>query len=267
MSKVTDQVVVFVHDKNVIEGFLRGDPLLHLYGLGDLDDFFFPHTCWFGLTGGTGLRAIVLLYAGLEMPTVIALSDRNGRATLGELVRGMAHLLPRRFYAHLSPGLAAELEGYELLPRGRHLKMALTDRPALDAADTSRAVRLGPSDIEELHTLYARSYPGNWFDRRMLETHQYFGVREHGELVAAGGVHVFSPRYRVCALGNVTAQPELRGRGLGTAVTAAVCKSVLETVDHIGLNVKADNVGAVRCYRRLGFSDHAEYGEFVATAR
>ena len=33
------------------------------------------------------------------------------------------------------------------------------------------------------------------------------------------------------------------------------------TVDHIGLNVKADNAAAVACYRRLGFRPVAEYEE------
>ena len=36
-----------------------------------------------------------------------------------------------------------------------------------------------------------------------------------------------------------------------------------ETVDHIGLNVKADNAPALACYRRLGFEVAAEYGEFM----
>jgi ribosomal protein S18 acetylase RimI-like enzyme len=32
-------------------------------------------------------------------------------------------------------------------------------------------------------------------------------------------------------------------------------------VEHIGLNVKADNLSAIRCYRRLGFERAAVYQE------
>ena len=44
--------LVCLHDKAVIEGFLRRNPLLHIYPLGDLDDFFWPHTTWYGLQDG-----------------------------------------------------------------------------------------------------------------------------------------------------------------------------------------------------------------------
>jgi ribosomal protein S18 acetylase RimI-like enzyme len=34
-------------------------------------------------------------------------------------------------------------------------------------------------------------------------------------------------------------------------------------VDYIGLNVKADNTGAISCYERLGFEKIALYGEYT----
>ncbi|MFI6819991.1 hypothetical protein ACIBJE_03430 [Micromonospora sp. NPDC050187] len=34
-------------------------------------------------------------------------------------------------------------------------------------------------------------------------------------------------------------------------------------VDHVALNVRADNVAALRLYGRLGFTPVAEYGEFA----
>jgi ribosomal protein S18 acetylase RimI-like enzyme len=39
---------------------------------------------------------------------------------------------------------------------------------------------------------------------------------------------------------------------------------LLQTVDLIGLNVRADNVAAIACYRRLGFTVVAEYEEYMA---
>ena len=71
-----------------------------------------------------------------------------------------------------------------------------------------------------------------------------------------------SPRYRVAALGNIATHPKYRGKGYGTAVTAKLCGSLLREVDHIGLNVKADNKSAIRCYEKLGFEVVCSYGEY-----
>ncbi|MHC4559779.1 MAG: GNAT family N-acetyltransferase, partial [Planctomycetota bacterium] len=111
-------------------------------------------------------------------------------------------------------------------------------------------------------SFFKKAYPGNFFEPRMLETNQYYGIRESDELISIAGVHVYSQRYKVAALGNITTHPNYRGRGYGTTVTAKVCKSLLREIDHIGLNVKADNTSAVRCYEKLGFEVVDSYGEF-----
>jgi len=85
--------------------------------------------------------------------------------------------------------------------------------------------------------------------------------------VAAAGVHVYSASRGVAALGNIATHPDRRGRGLGRAVTARLCASLLATVRHIGLNVHAENAAAIACYRGLGFEAVARYGEFVVTKR
>jgi predicted GNAT family acetyltransferase len=97
----------------------------------------------------------------------------------------------------------------------------------------------------------------------MLEPGQYLGAFAGDEIVAVAGVHVYSERYRVAALGNVSTHPRHRGRGLGTA---ALCRRLLGRVDRIGLNVKADNAAARRCHEKLGFEVRAPYEE-VAVAR
>jgi predicted GNAT family acetyltransferase len=45
-------------------------------------------------------------------------------------------------------------------------------------------------------------------------------------------------------------------------VTAQLCKSLLNKIDHIGLNVKSDNKSAIRCYEKLGFEAIGSFGEF-----
>jgi len=40
---------VCLHDKSAIEQFLRRNTWLHLYELGDLDEFFWQYTTWYAL--------------------------------------------------------------------------------------------------------------------------------------------------------------------------------------------------------------------------
>jgi ribosomal protein S18 acetylase RimI-like enzyme len=144
--------------------------------------------------------------------------------------------------------------------------MALQHPARLEALDLSATVALSPADLTDILSLYERSYPGNWFDSRMLETGQYFGLRQEGHLVSIAGIHVYSPVYRVAALGNITTDPAYRGHGFGRATTARLCQSLRQTVDHIGLNVKAGNRAAIHLYQQLGFEIVASYGEYMMTA-
>ncbi|MBV1853033.1 GNAT family N-acetyltransferase [Catellatospora tritici] len=250
-----------VHDREELAGLLGRDPARYAYQLGDLDDFFWPYTTWYRRDD-----ALALVYHGGGLPTLLAF-DPDGPGSVGPLLRGLLPLLPGTFYAHLSPGAETVLaEAYRLEPGGPHLKMALTDPAALAAAEPLGDV-LDPADLPELSALYDAAYPGNWFDRRMLETGQYVGVRRDGRLLAVAGVHVWSPAYRVSALGNVTTHPDVRGQGLARGAVAALCRRLRETVDHVTLNVHADNAAALALYARLGFTPIAEYGEFTCVAR
>jgi ribosomal protein S18 acetylase RimI-like enzyme len=256
---------VNLREKAEIEAFLRRDPLLHIYGIGDLDPFYWSYTSWYGLRTDAALHAIVLLYTGGSPPTMLAL----GRETepLCELVASIRPRLPSRFYCHLSPGVNRILAPhYTMTSQGVHWKMGLSKPERIEEVKTGEVVGLGPGDGEELLRFYRDSYPGNWFDPRMLETGCYCGIREGDELVSVSGIHLFSPEYRVAALGNIATRPDRRGRGLGLRVTAALCRRLLQEVDHVGLNVRADNRSAIRIYERLGFERVSEYEEFEAEA-
>jgi GNAT superfamily N-acetyltransferase len=253
-------------DKAQIEAVLRKHAELHIYSLGDLDDFFWPRTTWYGWSRQGDVQDLVLIYAGPGLPTVVGIGEQPG--VLGSRMREVIPLLPPRFYAHLSPGVEeAFRETHKLDSHGPHYKMALRDTSCVAAIDGSAAVRLTEQDLDELVRLYDQSYPGNWFDPQMLGTGQYFGLRADGRLVSAAGVHVYSEQYRVAAIGNVVTHPAYRNQGFGRRVTARLCRSLGETVEHIGLNVKADNDAGLACYRRLGFEIVAPYGEFTVARK
>lgn len=254
---------ICLHDKKEIEHFLRKDVYLQIYSIGDLDDFFWPYTTWYGSRSDGKIEAATLVYAGLPLPTLLALSGEH--AAMAKLLSSILHLLPNQFYAHLSPGLEAVFaKTHDLEPYGEHDKMALLDTARIPNTECSGAVRLSQFDLADIQALYQKSYPENWFDPRMLDTGRYFGIKEGRRLISIAGVHVYSPQYKVAALGNIATVPRHRNEGYGTRVTATLCKSLLKEGMRIGLNVKSDNAAAKACYERLGFKIVAVYGEFMA---
>jgi len=254
---------IHLDDKNQIEAFLRKNVFLNIYSLGDLDDFFWPSTNWYALTNTTWIKAMILVYTGGSLSCLHALTEGENIHYMEELLLSLISTFPKRFYAHLSLGLEGTLgKHYTLKSHGKHYKMALTKESALSRIDTSEVIALSMSDLNEIVSLFQAAYPENWFDPRLLDTNQYYGVRVSGKLVSLAGVHVYSRRYRVAALGNITTHPEYRGKGYGTAATARLCKSLLHEIDHVGLNVKVDNASAIRCYKKLGFEAVDSYGEY-----
>jgi len=246
-------------DRDRIRTWLRRDAPLHLYELGDLDEFFWPHTTWF-----VGEDALALLYTPPQLAVLVAFAREAERPAMAALLASIRDELPAPLYAHLSPGLVGALAPrYVPASRDTYLRMVLGDRDRVRAVDTTAVAQLGPADRDELAAFYARAYPGNWFDPRMLETRQYFAIRIAGALAAVAGIHVYSASERVAALGNIATAPEHRRHGLAAKVTARLCESLLETVDAIGLNVSAANRAALACYERLGFVSVATFEEIA----
>lgn len=253
---------IYLHAKDEIEAFLRRDTFLHLYSLGDLDNFFWHHTTWYALKHHEQIKQLILLYTGTSLPVLLALTNET-TDLMRQLLKSITHLLPRRFYAHLSRDLVNVLaKEYQIQSYGVHYKMALTDSSQLEAIDTSDVVSLSVSDVSELQELYSMSYLGNWFETQLLETGYFFGIRCNATLVSVAGVHVYSKQYKVAALGNITTHPLFRGQGLAKKSVAKLCQTLLRTVEHIGLNVKVDNTSAINCYKKLGFKPVATYEEY-----
>ena len=251
-----------LHDKKVIEQALRKNVYLNIYGIGDLDEFFWPYTIWYAEKTDSEVKEIALLYFGMLLPTLLAITDRI--ENMVHMIQSVSHLLPNKFYAHLSPGVEQVFKkDYSLDRHGEYLKMGLINKSAADEYDCGVTEALGYNNLKEISEFYKKSYPGNWFDPRMLETNQYFGIKENDALVSMAGVHVYSEEYKVAALGNISTLPSYRNRGYAAQVTARTCESLLETVEHIGLNVDTENIAAISCYKKLGFEPIASYNEYM----
>jgi hypothetical protein len=81
-------------------------------------------------------------------------------------------------------------------------------------------------DSEKVNEFYKQSYPGNWFDERMLLTGNYVAIFEDigSSILSIAGVHVYSEEYGVAALGNITTRPDHRGRELAAIATSILCQ-------------------------------------------
>ena len=67
---------------------------------------------------------------------------------------------------------------------GLHFKMILRDRTKLAGHEGREVVSLGPAEGDEVQRFYAASPSNTWFDRRMLQSGQYYGCRDEGKLVS-----------------------------------------------------------------------------------
>ena len=258
-------------DRGRLEPFLRRNTASHLYALADLDDLFFRDTTWWAAVAGDEFRAVALLLRKLRVPILYAVSQPGDAATRA-LLEHLTPNLPPSFFASLGLSLEDVLaNGHDFDSQGEHLKYLLEDWSGVEATDVARAQLLGPGERSELEDFFDRdAYDrtesgGRFFEPYMIERWPYAGIREHGRLVCAAGVHVYSERFRVAALGNIATRPDYRGRGLAGAATARVCLELRDRVDHIGLNVQAQNAAAIRCYEGLGFRPVCRYVEGLFT--
>lgn len=255
---------VSLHDKGEIEAFVRQDPLLHLFELGDLDEFFWPYTLWYARKAADTIQQLALLYTGLALPILLA-NPAPPYDQMRELLHDLLPLLPRRMSANLHPAhVDVFTTDYDIRPRGMHLRMGLRDRSRLEVGDTSAVTVFTEADLPALEALYQEGLPDNLFSARMVQTGGYYGIRNGQAIVSVAGVHIYSARYKVAALGNVTTHPSVRRRGLSRTVCARLCQDLIQKgVEQIGLTVKADNAGAIALYTSLGFEPIAEFGVYL----
>lgn len=255
-----------VHDKSILERFLRWDPILHMFGLGDLDDAYWPDTVWYGTEDDGRLSEVAMTFGDAPELIMMALTDGD-ISRMSELIRSLAHRLPRRMYVQFTPGLVEHIRDlYRATPAGKYLRMGLT-APAPPAADPEGLVGLGPADADEIVDFYAANYPGASFNKNVLASGQYLGVRTMDGLIGVAGVHVYSPTYGVAVLGGINVHREHRRQGIGLALTGALCRRLQRQVSHIGLLVEVENAVAIETYRKLGFVDHSNVDAFMLTQR
>lgn len=260
--------IQLIKDKKVLEKFLRKNTALNIYQLGDLDNFYWQHTDFYGYYEDTELKSVVMIYTEVFPNVVIALANEYEINLLKKALTELLNILPDRIYLHITPGAETVLEKkYNLSHEGLYMKMDLKIPEKLNAINTDNIENFSTDNKSELSDFYNEAYPHNSFNMRMLETGKYFGIRENGKIASAAGIHVYSLQYKTAALGNITTHPNARGKGYATKVTACLCKELFRNIQVIGLNVHSENSSAIHCYEKLGFIKIADYLEITAICK
>ena len=256
-------------NREKLERFFLQRPETHIYALADLEDPFWSHVEAFVAEDAGQIVAAAFFFDRLSIPILYCIAEPGDEAAFF-LIKAIAEKVPSPCFGHLGLGLADAVDR-EFQSVGTMVKMQLT-RPIPPKQNPGFTVEpLTAVHEQELSAFYEASayregdLGGGFFDPYMLEIGPYFGVRDDGRLVAAGGIHVRASCYRAAALGNIATTPEFRGRGFGTAITSAICETLREETEIIGLNVHSQNKIAQSCYERLGFERVLEYeeGNFV----
>ncbi|PWR05215.1 GNAT family N-acetyltransferase [Micromonospora acroterricola] len=162
----------------------------------------------------------------------------------GVLRPGQSLHLPRH-----DPGL---LSGRLAVTRHHDWDFHWTTAPPPAQPDEQRVVRLTEADHPALEALIDEAFPSSTSrpgDPRVVD---WYGIRAGDRLVACGADR---SRGDIGFLAGLTVAPDQRGRGLGAALTAGMTRALLARHDTVALGVYPDNVGAVRLYRRLGFTN------------
>ena len=143
MNAVTE-----IKDKKQLEFHLRKNTPMNIYQIGDLDDFFFNYTKWYGLTEEGEIRQIAMVYTGTGLPVLLSFCDNN-YGCFRELAVQIKDKLPREFYSHLSCGAETFFtDEYNYKSGGKHFKMSLTKKNFRDTAEDKNIRRIGPGDFE-----------------------------------------------------------------------------------------------------------------------
>jgi ribosomal protein S18 acetylase RimI-like enzyme len=240
-------------DKTYIRALLNRDRVWGLYALGDLAPPMFAHTQWFtpDLTLVLRVHGTCILYA---------MGAGSVREALDH-VEWPVHL-------QVQEDTLAEIARHAVIAGTKHMwRMRWTGAPPAPPPGET-VTRLDASHVDQLLSLYADGNDSgeapDFFFPAMMSDATFYGIFEDRALVAAAGTHLVSRDEGIAAIGNVYTRRDRRGRGYGRAATAAVLHA-LQGIETIGLNVRADNDGAITMYERLGFVRHCPFTEALTT--
>lgn len=263
-------------DKDQIRQLLLRDPRWCVYALGDLTPRMFAKCQWFGSASARPADAhssdLTLVLSDYGTSILFAMGTGSIREAL-EHVRWPVHLQVRQDGLE-EVARCADVSNIKQMWRMSIESAGITARAA-DLSAVARSAKVGGAelrrltavDLPALTSLYADGESAgespDFFHDSMVTDGVFYGIFEGDDLVAAAGTHLVSRDEGAAAIGNVYTRKDKRGRGHSKVATSAVLQA-LKDLPTIGLNVRADNIPAIRVYQSLGFIRHCEFVEAIA---
>jgi GNAT superfamily N-acetyltransferase len=165
----------------------------------------------------------------------------------------LAHLVgPAGHCALFRPDIPMDLpRGWTASIRGRARQM-IVRHGALAPPEPVPLRRLTTDDVPQMVELVALTEPGP-FRTGTIEMGHYYGYFEGGQLVSMAGERLACEGYT--EISAVCTRPEVRGRGLASALTHHVASGIHKRGEMPFLHVAESNDSARRVYEKLGFEE------------
>jgi len=254
--------VKVIHDENVVYDFLKNKTRYdYIYQFSNLESNAWKNVVCYGLFIDEEIKEIAMVIINYDIPVLLAASFDNLDYNV-ELIKRIKKFLPSKFYTHIDKiTLEQVFSQNNISGLEEYMNMGLTNHNLLNTEYDNKAKRLTFKDINSIKELISISYPEAWLDDELVKLNENFGIYFDKKLISFAGIHAYSEEYQVSAVAHVTTHPDHRKRGYGEMVTKSLCNSLKEKIEFIGLNVKVNNLGAINCYKKIGFS---EFGRFIA---
>lgn len=161
--------------------------------------------------------------------------------------------------AFCSPGEQFYLSGWSGVPPpdwrldvDTLMEQYVWDAPSPPEAGPPLA-RLDASHVAQALALVALTHPGP-FAERTLELGEFYGLFDHGRLIAMAGERMHAGALR--EVSAVCTHPEFQGRGLARRLLERVVRGQLARGQTPFLHVLSANATARALYERMGFRHH-----------
>jgi ribosomal protein S18 acetylase RimI-like enzyme len=120
----------------------------------------------------------------------------------------------------------------------------------------------GEADLPKLNEFFDKlkkssDYTGFWVPQQLKTDLYVVAEDDQGEIIAVAGTHFETPM--TVQIGNVHVLSEHRQKGLGTALSTAVCLGIVRFHRTPTLFVNENNITAQKMYEKIGFKEYNEY--------
>jgi len=262
-------------DREQVRSYLATDINYAAYAIGDLEPPYSDHARWFAASRTGEIDALALVYSALDPQVLFLMGDILAISAL--LLQGIG--ADSVFFTARPDSEEVLRTFYKIDHLYSMFRMRVNKgifKPLENAgAPGNETQPIGATQLTDVETLIRaaaladdRDMGDIAFSADMLNDGYYRGIYRDGRLAAIAGTHMTASQAYMAAVGNVVTHPDYRRHGLGSLVSHAVTAALVnDGFELIVLNVRQNNQGALKIYRKLGYKQVCPYIEGVAVRR